>query len=292
MTIKKWQGTYKPLAAAGVVMLGGCNAALLDPKGMVGMDQRNLIITAFILMMLVVIPVIIMTFVFAWKYRESNTKARYEPNWAHSNKLEAVVWGVPIIIIIALAVITWESSHSLDPQKPIASNQQPIDVEVVALDWKWLFIYPQYGIATINELAVPVDTPIRFSITSDTVMNSFFIPQLGSQIYAMAGMTSHLNLIANEPGTYTGISANFSGNGFYGMHFQTIAQSNQDFQSWVNRVRQSGRSLDQNAYQGLTYPSMKNPPEFFSSVEPNLFQSIVRSFNGNQDGQKAPGVGE
>lgn len=292
MTRNYWQSICKPLTVCAVFLLGGCDAALVDPKGPIGLEQRNLIITAFILMLLVVIPVIIMTFVFAWKYRESNKSATYAPKWAHSNKIEFFCWGVPIVIIAVLAVITWVTSHSLNPQRPLESDKQPIQVEVVAMDWKWLFIYPQLGIASVNELAIPTDTPVSFSITSATVMNSFFIPQLGSQIYAMAGMDNKLHLEASQPGTYRGISANFSGNGFAGMQFQAVAKSDQDFQSWVEQVRQSGKSLDKGSYGTLKEPSMRNAPEFFSSVEPNLYQSIVGSFHDAGTGMKAAGVGE
>lgn len=187
---------------AGTALLSGCNSALLDPKGQIGLEQRSLILTAFGLMLIVVIPAILMAVGFAWKYRASNKDAKYSPNWSHSNKVEAVVWTVPILIIIFLAVLTWKTTHALEPSKPLAHDEKPITIEVVSMDWKWFFIYPEQGIATVNEIAFPANTPVYFKVTSNSVMNSFFIPRLGSQIYAMAGMQTRLHLIANEPGTY------------------------------------------------------------------------------------------
>jgi cytochrome o ubiquinol oxidase subunit 2 len=229
-------------------LLNGCDNALLNPKGQVGLDERNLIITSTLLMLIVVIPVIIMTFWFAWRYRASNTKATYTPNWEHSTKIEIVLWTIPCIIIFALGIITWESSHHLDPSKPIASTEKPIRIDVVALDWKWLFIYPEQGIATVNEISFPTNVPVEFHITSGTVMNSFFIPQLGSQIYAMGGMENKLNLIANHDGVFPGISANYSGRGFSDMKFNAISTSREEFDAWVNKVKQSPKTLDISTY--------------------------------------------
>jgi len=199
------------------MLLGGCNMEILSPKGDIGIQEKTLLLTATGLMLIVVIPVLIMIVAFAWKYRASNTKADYQPKWAHSTAIEAVVWTVPCIIVAILAVITWRSTHALDPYKPLVSEHKPVTIEVVSLDWKWLFIYPEYDIATVNEIAFPVDVPVNFRITSASVMNSFFIPQLGSQIYSMAGMETKLHLNAREIGTYAGISANYSGGGFSGM---------------------------------------------------------------------------
>ena len=192
------------LAASLPLLLAGCNLTVLDPKGMIAAEEKTLILVATGLMLLVVIPVIIMTLVFAWKYRSTNTRARYEPDWSHSNAIEAVVWLIPCLIIVVLGWITYKSTHALDPYKPIQSDVKPITVEAVSLDWKWLFIYPELKIATVNQLAIPANTPINFKITSDTVMNAFFIPQLGSQVYAMAGMQTKLHLIANETGVFDG----------------------------------------------------------------------------------------
>ena len=210
------------LAIITVSLLAGCQGGVLDPKGQVGIEEKQLIIVATLLMLLVVIPVIVLTLYFAWKYREGRDEI-YEPKWSHSTKIEAVCWGVPIVIVIILGVITWKSTHALDPYKPLDHEKDHITVEVLSMNWKWLFIYPEQGIATVNELAFPANVPVEFKISSEGTMNSFFIPQLGSQIYSMAGMVTKLHLIANEPGTFDGISANYSGAGFTGMNFDAIA---------------------------------------------------------------------
>lgn len=266
---------------ASTVLLSGCNSAILDPKGAIGLEQRTLILTAIGLMLIVVIPVIIMAFAFAWKYRASNTNAKYSPNWSHSNKVEAVVWTIPIIIIAILATITWKTTHQLDPFKPIVSNEKPMTVEVVSLDWKWLFIYPEQGIATVNELVIPKDVPVQFKVTSNSVMNSFFIPQLGGQIYAMAGMQTQLHLIANEAGTYKGISANYSGSGFSGMKFNAIATPTRaDFDAWVAKVKQAPNQLaTPDDFKKLAADSIDNPVEYFSTVQPNLFKEIIHQYS-------------
>ncbi len=227
-----------------VMLLGGCNMEILSPKGDIGAQEKTLLFTATGLMLIVVIPVIVMTLAFAWKYRASNTQAEYKPDWHHSNRIEAVVWLVPCVIIAILGWITWESTHKLDPYRPLDSEVKPVTIQAVSLDWKWLFIYPEQGIATVNEIAFPKDTPVNFQITSDSVMNSFFIPQLGSQIYSMAGMMTKLHLIANEEGVFDGISANYSGGGFSGMRFKAIATSEQGFQDWVAKeAKASGTAL-------------------------------------------------
>lgn len=258
---------------------------LLDPVGQVGIDEKNLIITATLLMLLVVIPVIAMTFIFAWKYRASNTKATYAPKWSHSTKIEVVIWTVPILIIIALGVITYKSTHALDPYRPIESDVKPITIEVVAMDWKWLFIYPEQGIATVNKIVFPANTPVNFRVTSDTVMNSFFIPGLGGQIYAMAGMQTKLHLIANKNAELDGISANYSGAGFTGMKFKAIATSQADFDAWVSEVKAAPKQLDSAQYEALSKPSQNNPVELFSSVTPNLFQVIIDKYEGMKPGK-------
>ncbi|MGX8941528.1 cytochrome o ubiquinol oxidase subunit II [Symbiopectobacterium sp. Eva_TO] len=265
---------------AAAALLSGCDMALMNPKGQVGLEQRSLILTALGLMLIVVIPVIVMTIAFAWKFRASNTKAKYTPNWSHSNKIEAVVWTVPIIIILILGTITWKTTHSLDPYKPLVSEAKPITVEVISLDWKWLFVYPELGIATVNELAFPTNVPVNFKITSDTVMNSFFIPRLGGQIYAMAGMQTKLHLIANEPGKYGGISGGYSGKGFSGMKFTAIATpSQQEFDQWVATVRASNKTLNSTEeFNALAKPSEFHPIEYFSSVQPELFENLIRKF--------------
>ena len=258
---------------------------LLNPKGQVGLDERNLIITATLLMLLVVVPVIVMTFLFAWKYRASNTDAVYTPKWSHSTKIEIAVWAVPVLIIIALGYVTYKSTHALDPYKPLESDVKPITIEVVALDWKWMFIYPEQGIATVNKIVFPAHTPINFKVTSDSVMNSFFIPALGGQIYAMAGMQTKLHLIANQNAEMDGISANYSGAGFTGMKFKAIATSQEDFDAWVSEVKKAPKQLEKAEYEALSKPSQNNPVELYSSVTPNLFQIIVDKYEGMNPGK-------
>lgn len=270
-------------------LLNGCDNALLNPKGQVGLDERNLIITSTLLMLIVVIPVIIMTIWFAWRYRASNTKATYLPNWEHSTKIEIVLWAVPCIIILALSILTWESSNALDPSKPLQSTEKPIVIDVVAMDWKWLFIYPEQGIATVNEVAFPINVPVEFHITSGTVMNSFFIPELGSQIYAMGGMENKLNLIANHTGTFPGLSANYSGAGFADMKFNAISTSATDFDAWVSKVKASPKALDIATYSDLAKPSEKNAVEYFATFRPNLFHDIMI---GSRDGIDVSKVGD
>lgn len=275
--------TFKPfgmLSILAALLLTGCDMALMNPKGQIGMEQKSLIITATWLMLIVVIPVIVMTVYFAWKYRASNTEAEYAPDWAHSKKIEAVVWLVPCIIILILSTITWYSTHALDPRKPLASGAKPITIQVVALDWKWLFIYPDFNIATVNQIAFPTDVPVEFKITSATVMNSFFIPRLGSQLYAMAGMENRLNLIANEAGTYQGLSSNYSGAGFSGMKFSVLATSQEGFQQWLAKVRQSPQQLTDENYQALTPETINHPVQYFSSVKPGLYLDIINQFMG------------
>nr|WP_323971510.1 cytochrome o ubiquinol oxidase subunit II [Aeromonas hydrophila] len=279
--VKRGLGALLLLATAG--LLSGCDMALMSPKGQVGLEQKSLILTALGLMLIVVVPVIVMAVAFAYKYRASNTKATYAPDWAHSNKIEAVVWTVPVIIIAILAVITWKTSHSLDPYKPLESEVKPIQVDVISLDWKWLFVYPELGIASVNELAFPVNTPVNFRVTSDTVMNSFFIPQLGGQIYAMAGMQTKLHLIANEAGQYKGISGGYSGAGFSGMKFNAIATQDQaGFDAWVAKVKASSKALNtMDEFNALAKKSENHPVEYFASADPKLFVNIINKFMGD-----------
>ncbi|WP_312240322.1 cytochrome o ubiquinol oxidase subunit II [Pantoea sp.] len=281
MRLRKYNKSLGILSlTAGALLLSGCDSALLSPKGQVAMEQRSLILTAFGLMLIVVIPAILMAVLFAWKYRASNTNAKYSPNWSHSNKVEAVVWTIPILIILFLSVLTWKSTHALEPSKPLASDVKPVEIDVVALDWKWLFIYPEQGIATVNEIAFPANTPVSFKITSNSVMNSFFIPTLGSQIYAMAGMQTELHLIANEPGTFKGISSNFSGRGFSGMKFNAIAtKDDAEFQQWVAKTKAAPNTLTtMDDFEKLAAPSENHPVEYFSTANPALFQQVVDKF--------------
>ena len=272
--------------ASVAVFLSGCNMEVLSPKGDIGMQEKSLILIATGLMLLVVVPVIAMTLFFAWRYRASNTKATYAPKWSHSTAIEAVVWTIPCIIIAILATITWRSTHALDPYKPLASQTKPITIQAVSMDWKWVFIYPEYGVASVNELALPTNVPVHFEITSDSVMNAFFIPQLGSQIYAMAGMETQVNLIANQPGTYAGLSSNYSGEGFSDMHFTAVATSQQGFQDWINKAKASPISLDAQTYHALTQPSEKVPVTYYTNVKPGLFDSIIAQYMGSMQMDK------
>ena len=268
-----------PVSIGLTAFLTGCQLEVLDPKGSVGVAEKSLIATATWAMLLVVVPVILLTLLFAWRYRASNKSAVYAPKWAHSTAIEVVVWTIPALIILYLGILTWRTTHELDPYKPLESSVKPIDVEVVALDWKWLFIYPDLGIASVNQLAMPVGTPVNFHITSDSVMNSFFIPQLGTQVYAMAGMQTRVHLVADEPGDYAGVSANFSGKGFSDMKFRTLAVSAADFNAWVQKVKASPERLDMDGYYAVARPSEKDPVRYFSAVDPKLFRNVIAKYN-------------
>lgn len=268
-------------AASLVVLLTGCtfeNAPIIDTKGPVGAWQRDILFRAFGIMMIVVIPVFAMAAWFSWRYRATNTKARYDPNWM-SNKVDAVTWIVPAIIVAAIAVHVWIFTHSLDPYKPIESENKPIEVQAIAQDWKWLFIYPEQGVATVNELAFPSNTPLTLRITSDTVMNSFFVPALGSQIYAMAGMQTQLNLLAYEPGTFVGRNMQYSGDGFADQHFEAIAMTQGDFDAWVEDVKGATTKLSDETYQELAKPSIDHPVTHYSTVAEGLFDRIVLKYD-------------
>lgn len=251
------------------------NAVILNSKGSIGLNETSLITKSLGLMLIVVLPAILMTFLFSWRYRESNKKANYAPEWKNSKTLEIITWIIPSIIVLVLSVFVWTDSHKLDPYQPIQSNRTPITIQVVSLDWKWLFIYPEQKIATVNILAFPADVPVHFLLTAQTVMNSFFIPQLGSQIMTMAGMQTQLHLIANSPGIYDGISANFSGMGFTDMKFKVIASSEKEFGDWVENIKNQTKKLDKSAYSELAKSSINHPVEYFSFVEPKLFEYII-----------------
>jgi len=264
----------------GVVFLGGCsNILLFHPKGPIGDAERFVIIVAIALMLIVVIPVAVMDFLFPRKYRSTNPKATYMPKWSRSAKIEWVVWLVPAVIVTVLGTLVWHFTLHLDPYKPIDTGAKPVNIEVVSMDWKWLFIYPDRNIATVNQLVFPAGVPLSFRITSDSVMTSFFIPQLGSQIYAMAGMQTRLHLLADEPGTYLGQNQHFSGRGFAGMHFKAIAVSPKEYEAWVQKVKQSPDKLDPARYQELEKPSANYSVTLFSSVTTGLFDRTIRKYN-------------
>lgn len=248
---------------------------VLTPKGMIGIEQRNLLVIATLLMLIVVIPVFVLTFWIVWRYREGNKKASYAPNWGHNTLAEIIWWGVPCVIIIILGVINWISSYNLDPYKPLQSNKKTMTIQVIALNWKWLFIYPEQNIASINFIQFPEKTPIHFEITSDAPMNSFWIPELGGQIFAMPGMRTELYLIADQKGEYRGVSANLSGKGFAGMTFMAKASSENDFEKWVREVKNSGAPLDMQTYNALVEPSEYNQVAYYVLKDRVLFDWII-----------------
>jgi cytochrome o ubiquinol oxidase subunit II len=276
--------TRRGLILLPAILLTGCNMVVMNPSGDIAAQQSHLIVVSTLLMLLIIVPVIALTIFFAWRYRKSNTAARYEPDWDHSTKLELIIWGAPLLIVIALGLITWISTHTLDPyrpldrldaNRPISSASEPINVEVVALDWKWLFIYPDLGIATVNELATPVDVPVRFKITASNVMNSFYIPALAGQIYAMPGMETTLNAVINQPGEFEGFSANYSGAGFSHMRFKYHGMDVADFDRWVAAIKANGGTLDRAAYLQLAKPSESEPVHVYKTVTPDLYNTIL-----------------
>jgi cytochrome o ubiquinol oxidase subunit II len=276
-------GAGRWLAACAAAPLAGCQrAGVLDPQGPIASAERLLMINATAIMLVVVVPVILATLGFAWWYRSSNPRAVRSLDESYEGRVEFVTWSIPALIVILLSGVTWISSHQLDPRAPIAAEAKPLRVEVVALDWKWLFIYPDQGIAAVNQLVIPANTPVEFRLTSATVMNSFFVPQLGSQIYAMGGMVTHLNLLADKPGEYQGISAMFSGDGFADMRFIARAVPAEDFAGWVEHVRGSGLQLDVAAYAALAKPTKAVPPTTYRSVAPGMFDHIVKETASGQ----------
>ena len=267
-----------------IIFLAGCDMVVMNPSGDIAVQQSHLIIVSTLLMLLVIVPVIALIILFAWRYRKSNTAATYKPDWDHSTQLELVIWGAPLLIIIALGLLTWISTHTLDPYRPLSrldatrpipAGTKTLTVEVVALDWKWLFIYPEQGIATVNELAAPVDVPIRFKITASTVMNSFFIPALAGQIYAMPGMETALNAVINQPGKFDGFSANYSGAGFSDMHFKFHGMTPENFEHWVQTTKAAGGTLKRADYVQLEKPSVREPVRRYGSVDADLYHAIL-----------------
>ncbi|MDB5715366.1 MAG: cytochrome ubiquinol oxidase subunit [Sphingomonadales bacterium] len=265
-------------------MLSGCDMVVMNPMGDVALQQRNLVIFATVLMLVIVIPVIALVCLFAWRYRSGNKDARYEPHWDHSTQLELVIWAAPLLIVICLGAVTWTGTHLLDPYrpierlskgKPVAKDAKPLDVQVVALDWKWLFIYPEYGFATVNELAAPVDRPIRFRLTSSSVMNAFYVPTLAGMIYTMPSMETKLHAVINKPGDYAGFSSNYSGAGFSGMRFRFYGMNDAAFNAWVSRNKAAPGTLSRNLYLKLEQPTEKVPVMRFGTVAPGLFDAVV-----------------
>ena len=263
------------LAAGLIVILSGCNRGILDPVGPIAAQEKQLLINSTAIMLAIIIPTMLATVAFAWWFRRSNKKATYRPDWEYSGAIEMVVWAIPALTIMLLGGIAWIGSHDLEPSKPLKSNVPAVNVEVVSLDWKWLFIYPDQGVATVNQLVVPAGTPISFRLTSATVWNAFFVPQMGSMIYTMPRMTTRLNLQADKPGVYNGLSSHFSGDGFPGMQFQVQALPPDQFAMWARGARGEGPALDGAAYAQLEKPSSYVKPMTYGAVAPGLFDAIV-----------------
>lgn len=248
---------------------------VLDPHGPIAAAERTILLNATVIMLAVILPVIVLTLAFAWWFRAGNRHARRDPDWAYSGAIEVTVWSIPALVILFLGGIAWIGSHDLDPGRPVASRNPPLVVQVVSLDWKWLFIYPDLGVASVNRMVIPAGTPLRLQLTSATVMNSFFVPQLGSQIYTMGGMATTLNLLAEHPGTYGGLSANFSGDGFSDMRFDAVALAPDEFARWLAGVRQGSQALDARAYAALARPGVAAAPSTYAPVAPGLFHMIL-----------------
>jgi cytochrome o ubiquinol oxidase subunit 2 len=263
--------------------LGGCTQGVFDPKGPIAAAERQILLNSLGIMLVIVIPTIIATLGAAYWFRSSNTRARYLPDFAYSGRLEMLVWSIPAMTVLLVGGVAWVGSHDLDPRKPIASTVKPVSIQVVSLDWKWLFIYPDQGIASVNQLTIPIGTPISFELTSSGVMNSFFVPQLGGQIYTMAGMVTRLHLQADHPGTYPGLSANYSGSGFSDMRFNVEAVPAESFAKWVDTTRGAGPVLDAQAYADLVKPSKAVAPFTYRTVAPNLFSRALSAGMGPAD---------
>lgn len=267
-----------------ILLLSGCTGPVLDPSGDVAARQRDLLVQSTLLMLVIIIPVMCLTVWYAWKYRASNRAARYEPNWHHSTRLELVIWAAPLLIIICLGALTWLGTHLLDPYRPldriapgepVPEEAKPLRVQVVALDWKWLFIYPEYGIATVNEMTVPLNRPITLQITASNVMNSLYIPHFAGQIYAMPAMETRLNGVVNRPIEGEGFSANYSGAGFSGMRFGFHGVTDAEFETWLQKVRGSDLELTREAYLQLARPSEREPVRHFASTDASLYHDIL-----------------
>jgi len=277
-------GFLLPLAVSCTALLAGCDMVVLRPSGYVAAQQGQLVVISTLLMLLIIVPVIVLTLVFAWHYRASNTKAHYSPDWDHSIQLELVIWAGPLLIIIALGALTWIGTHTLDPyraltkidsSRPLSIEAEPLKIDVVALDWKWLFIYPDHGVAVVNELAVPVDIPVHFTITSSSVMNAFYVPAMAGMIYAMPSMATTLHAVINRPGEYEGFSANYSGEGFSHMRFKVLGVNAGGFDTWLQKAKASKDTLSREAYLELEKPSERVQVRRYGAVTDDLFDLIV-----------------
>ena len=277
-----------PLQAAVLLVaptsLASCKMGVLDPQGPVGRAEKQMLLDALGVMLLIVVPTIVATLTFAWWYRASNARAQYRPEWTYSGRIEAITWGIPVLTVVFLGGLAYSGSHQVDPAVPLTSEVKPLEVQVVSMDWKWLFIYPDQGIASVNQLTIPAGTPVHFSLTSASVMNSFFIPQLGSMIYVMNGMSDQLNLQADQVGHYFGLSTDFSGDGFAGMHFDVNVVGSPTFSNWVDRTRGSGPLLDRVSYGALSKQSMDVAPFTYGSATPDLYKAIITQEISQADG--------
>jgi cytochrome o ubiquinol oxidase subunit 2 len=260
---------------AFAMSLGGCDWAVLDPKGPIGDGNAMLLVDSVAIMLVIVVPTIIATLGVAWWFRESNARAFYLPDWEYSGQLELIVWAIPLLTIMLLGGVTWIGAHDLDPAKPLASKEEPLDIQVVSLDWKWLFIYPDQHVASVNRVVIPAGTPIRFSLTSGSVMTAFFVPQLGSMIYTMNRMRTQLYLSADNPGVFRGLATQISGDGFADMHFEVEAKSSQDFYAWLGQARADGPELTPESYIELSKQSVVAAPFTFRMVSEGLFEKIL-----------------
>lgn len=277
--------TFVRLSAltGAVAGISACDLVVLSPAGDIAERQKDLLLTSTWLMLIIIIPVMVLTVFFAWKYRSQN-KATYSPDWDHSTKFELVIWAAPLLIVICLGALTWVGTHLLDPYRAldrlsegreITPDHKPLEIQVVALDWKWLFIYPEYGVATVNEMAVPVDRELQFSLSSSSVMNAFYIPAMAGMIYAMPGMETKLHGVFNETGEYQGIASHYSGWGFSGMRFKAHALDDAGFENWMTDVQASEETLTRQEYLELEEPSQNVPPKYYADVAPNLFSRVV-----------------
>jgi len=297
---KKFSHVYLVAIVGAVILLlvaylSTHNVQIFNPKGTIAHQERNLILTAFALMAVVLVPLLITAYIFAWKYRAGNKHSKYDPDENYKLK-GGLLWAViPFLVCCGLAVIIWKGAHNLDPYKPLQSSVKPITIKVVALDWKWLFIYPDQNIATVNFIQFPAQTPVNFELTADAPMNSFWIPQLSGQIYAMPGMVTQLHIMADGPGEYSGQAAEINGDGYSGMRFVARSSSQADFNNWVNEVKQLPTALDWKTYNTLAQPSQNNPQAFYSSVDSDLYNKIIMKYmaptNPNQNvEQMIPGM--
>jgi len=273
---------WRWLALLSLVLLAGCHltgqGSFLHPKGPVAAEDRDLFLITVVLMLIVVVPVFVLTPLLAWRYRLGNHKAVYRPRWDFSPLLEVLVWGLPVVIVIALGLITWQQTHRLDPYRSISSSSVPLQVQVIGLDWKWLFIYPHQDIASVNQLVIPAGRPVRMSLTSDTVMVSLLVPELAGQIYAMAGMRTELNMLADRPGHFLGENTQYNGRGFQNQKFPVVAMTPAGFDAWVAQVRTNGDVLDEARYAQLAKPSTVPTSETFKDVEPDLFYRVIGKY--------------